>query len=228
MDPFNEVEEDCWVQINALTAFISTTSVATEDAKLDFQNNYQELVETLEDLKQAVKILESNPSQFSLTPSDIVNRKQILAQLQQKIALLQKDWDARVSNPQRLREVTTMSNRISQDGSNPFSDSQRIDLEFNQFQQQELIQSQDLQLDQIHKTMQSLNQQATLMGGELEDQGHMLDELDQEMDTVGNKLQRGLRRVNHVIEKNRETASNWCIGILMVVLCILLVVLIVA
>lgn len=228
MDPFNEVEEDCWSQINALTDFINSTKIITEDAKLDFLNNHQELVETLEDLKQAVKILESSPSQFSLTPANIVERKQILAQLQQKIGALQSEWDARVSNPHRLREVTTMSNRISQEGANPFSDTQRIDLEFNQFQQQELIQSQDLQLDQIHQTMQSLNQQATLMGGELEDQGYMLDDLDQEMDTVGNKLQRGLRRVNYVIEKNRETASNWCIGILMVVLCILLVVLLVA
>lgn len=228
MDPFNEVEEDCWAQINLLTAFILNTSAVSEDAKLDFQNNFQELVETLDDLKQAVRILESNPAQFSLSSSDIVDRKQILAQLQQKISLLQDEWDGKVANPHRMREVTTMSNRISQDSSNPFNDSQRIDQEFNQFQQQEVIQNQDLQLDQIHQTMQNLNQQATLMGGELEDQGYMLDDLDHEMDSVGNKLQRGLKRVNYVIEKNRETASNWCIGILMVVLCVLLVVLIIA
>lgn len=228
MDPFKEVEEDCWGQINSLTDFINSTSVISEDAKLDFANNYQELEETLEDLRQAVKILESNPVQFNLTSSDIVYRKQTLKQLLQKINLLQSDWEAKEKHPHRQREVTTMSNRISQDGGNPFSETNRIDLEFNQFQQQELIQSQDLQLDQIHQTMQSLNQQATLMGGELEDQGYMLDELDHEMDTVGNKLQRGLKRVNYVIEKNRETASNWCIGILMVVLCILLLVLLIA
>lgn len=228
MDPFNEVEEDCWQQINALTGFINATEFVSENAKLDFNNNYQELVETLEDLAQATKILELNPSQFNLAPADIVHRKQVLGQLQQKISGLRDEWEAKAQNPHRQREITTMSNRISQDGSNPFSDTQRIDLEFNQFQQQDLIQSQDLQLDQIHQTMQSLNQQATIMGGELEDQGFMLDDLDQEMDTVGNKLQRGLRRVNYVIEKNKETASNWCIGILVVVLCILLVVLIIA
>lgn len=228
MDPFNEAEEYCWEQINSLTSFINSTSVITEDSKLDFANNYEELEETLEDLRQAVTILESNPTQFKLTPSDIVDRKNILVQLQQRIALLQNDWDAKTTNPHRPREVTTMSNRISQDGDNPFSESNRIDHEFNQFQQQELIQSQDLQLDQIHQTMQSLNQQATMMGGELEDQAYMLEDLDHEMDTVGNKLQRGLKRVSYVIEKNRETANNWCIGILMVVLCILLLVLFLA
>lgn len=228
MDPFNEVEEDCWSQIHALEGFISQTKFITEDSKMDFHNNYQELAETLEDLRQAVKISESNPSQFSLNLSDIVTRKQILAQLQQKIAQLQEEWNDRVRNPHRVREVTTMSNRISQDGDNPFSDTQRIDSEFNQFQQQETIQNQDLQLDSIHQTMHNLNQQATLMGSELEDQGFMLEDLDQEMDLVGSKLQRGLKRVNYVIEKNKESASNWCIGILVVVLCILLVMLIIA
>lgn len=227
MDPFNEVEADCWTQINALEHFIRLTRQVNENAKLDYRNNYQELVETLEDLKQAVVISESNPSNFNLTLSEIVNRKQILAQLQQKMAKLDNDWTERVNNPHRPREVTSMSNRISEDdGHNPFSDKQRINQEFNLFQQQQLMLSQDLQLDLIHQTMQNLNQQATLMGGELEEQGFMLDDLDQEMDTVGNKLQRGLKRVNFVIEKNRETASNWCIGILVVALCVLLVLLI--
>lgn len=224
MDPFKEVEEDCWSQIHSLESFIGRVKFINEDAKLDFQNNYQELAETLEDLKQAVQISESNPSQFNLNSSDIVGRKQILGQLLLKIASLENEWNERVRNPQRQREVTTMSNRISQDDErdSPFSDSQRIDREFNLFQQQEQIQDQDLQLDLIHETMRNLNQQAQLMGGELEEQGFMLDELDQDMDTVGNKLQRGLKRVNYVIEKNRETASNCCIGVLMVVLVILL------
>ncbi|GEQ67508.1 hypothetical protein JCM33374_g1173 [Metschnikowia sp. JCM 33374] len=228
MDPFNEVEEDCWAQIQALQGLVASTKHISEERKLDFQNDYQELAETLEDLRQAVHISESNPSQFSLTSADIANRKQILDQLQNKIQDIHDAWTDRVSNPHRPREVTTMSNRISQDtdSSNPFADDQRLDREFNSFQQQEMIQSQDLQLDSIHQTMQNLNQQAALMGNELEDQGYMLDDLDNEMDTVGNKLQRGLRRVNYVIEKNRETASNWCIGILVVVLCVLLVVLI--
>lgn len=230
MDPFKEVEEDCWSQIHALEGFIGRVKFINEDAKLDFHNNYQELAETLEDLKQAVQISEFNPSQFNLNSSDIVGRKQILSQLLLKIASLENEWNDRIRNPQRQREVTTMSNRISQDDDrdSPFSDNQRIDREFNLFQQQEQIQDQDLQLDLIHETMRNLNQQAQLMGGELEDQGFMLDELDHEMDTVGNKVLRGLKRVNYVIEKNRETASNCCIAVLVVALVILLVVLIMA
>lgn len=231
MDPFSEVQEDCWAQICALEKFVGQNSYSP-DAELDFRNDYQELSETLEDLKQAVHISEANPAHFRLSLGDIAQRKQILAQLQARTADLQKKWGAR---PQ-LREVTLMLNRISHEGSSPVADpftdppadGERIDAEFSAFQEQQMIQNQDLQLDSIHETMRNLNQQAQLMGLELEDQGFMLDDLDNEMDLVGNKVLRGLRRVNYVIEKNRETASNWCIGILMVVLCVLLVVLLVA
>lgn len=227
MDPFNEVEEDCWAQIRALEHFVASTAV-TAESKADFSNNSQELDETLDDLKQAVRISESNPAQFRLTSSDIADRKQILVQLQEKISQLHAEWLQRVNNPHRLREVTTMENRISQDGYNPFSDAHQLDEAQVQQLEQQLLDTQDLQLDLIHKTMQSLNQQATLMGSELEDQGFMLDDLDHDMDTVGSKLQRGLRRVNYVIEKNRETTTNCCITLLIVALIALVVLLVVA
>lgn len=232
MDPFAEVEQDCWSQIHLLESFVSNTSYITDESTLDFQNNYQELHETLEDLRQAVHILESNPAQFKLTSSDIATRKQVMAQLISKSRELNEEWTRRATNPHRVREVTSMNNRISQDAAredaDPFTDTARIDLEFDQYQQQEMIQEQDTQLDAIHITMQNLNQQATLMGSELEEQGFMLEDLDQELDTVGGKIKRGMKRVNFVIEKNRETASTCCIGVLVVVLCILLVILIVA
>lgn len=229
MDPFNEVEEDSWSQIKALELFIKDANIINEDTKLDFSNNYQELEETLEDLRQAVHISESNPDQFRLTSSDIANRKQILSKLSTKIKSLEHDWNNKVLNTKR--EVTSMSNRISQDddktiNDNPFSDSNRVNEEFNQHQQQEVIQNQDLQLDSLHQTMRNLNEQATMMGDELEDQTFMLEDLDQEMDVVGNKLQRGLRRVRFVLENNKGGASDWCIGILVVALVFLLILII--
>ncbi|RKP30248.1 hypothetical protein METBISCDRAFT_16807 [Metschnikowia bicuspidata] len=231
MDPFAEVELDCWSQINSLENFINATSNITDEATLDFENNHQELHETLEDLRQAVRISESNPTEFRLTSSDITSRKQVLAKLEAKSLSLNEEWTLKRSSRRRNREITSVNNRISQDAGrdeDPFSDTARIDLEFDQYQQQEMIQEQDMQLDAIHITMQNLNQQAMLMGSELEEQGFMLEDLDQEIDTVGAKLQRGMKRVNYVIEKNRETASNCCIGILVVVLTVLLVMLIVA
>lgn len=226
MDPFNEVEEDAWTQITSLERFITQNGPINDDLKQDFTNNYQELEETLEDLKQAVHISESNPGQFNLNSGDIANRKQILSKLSTKIASIKDDWEGKVKDPKRLREVSTMSNRISQDdeeGSNPFNDLNRLNEEFNQYQQQQEIQNQDLQLDSLHETMRNLNLQATSMGSELEDQTYMLEELDEDMDNVGNKLQRGMRRVTWVLENNKGGASDICIVLLVIALCILLI-----
>lgn len=228
MDPFNEVKDDAFAVIDRLESLISQRKSghppSTEQAQ-DFDNNYEELQEMRDDLQSALEQSAKDPAQFNLTNNDISQRQSILKDLNLRISHLLQSWDNK-----KLRDVTTMSNRISQDDENPFN----IDTDtgggnnMTSYQQQELIQEQDVQLDDIHKTMMNLNRQATMMGGELEDQGFMLDELDYEMDHVGNKMDRGMKRLNVFIERNKETASNWCIGILAVVLCVLLVLLIVA
>lgn len=228
MDPFNEVKDDAFAVIDCLESLISQRKSghppSTEQAQ-DFDNNYEELQEMRDDLQSALEQSAKDPAQFNLTNNDISQRQSILKDLNLRISHLLQSWDNK-----KLRDVTTMSNRISQDDENPFN----IDTDtgggnnMTSYQQQELIQEQDVQLDDIHKTMMNLNRQATMMGGELEDQGFMLDELDYEMDHVGNKMDRGMKRLNVFIERNKETASNWCIGILAVVLCVLLVLLIVA
>lgn len=226
MDPFNEVKEDAYNSIRTLENIINSRpngQPPTSDQQYDFENNYQELQEIYQDLQQALSISEAPPAKFNLSDLDISNRKSILLDLDNKIIQLQNSW-----NTKQYRDVTTMSNRISQDGigddgDNPFNESG-----MTSYQQQELIQEQDNQLDDIHQTMMNLNQQAAIMGNELEEQGFMLDELDYELDNVDNKLQRGMKRINIFLERNKETASNWCIGILVVVLCVLLVVLIIA
>lgn len=227
LDPFNEVEEDAWQQLRKLEE-IGSNDFITENLKLDFTNVYQELEEIMNDLNEALNISKETPAQFNLTTEDINKRYDILNKLEDKKQTITRTWNNKINDPRRTREVTSMSNRISQDGENPFNDKHRIDNEFNQYQQQELIKDQDLQLDSIHETMRNLNQQAMIMGNELEDQGMMLDDLDHNLDRVDNRLQQGLKRINWVIEKNRERGSDWCIGILVVALIVLLVLIIIA
>ena len=194
MDPFNEVKEDAYNSIRTLENIINSRpngQPPTSDQQYDFENNYQELQEIYQDLQQALSISEAQPAKFNLSDLDISNRKSILLDLDNKIIQLQNSW-----NTKQYRDVTTMSNRISQDGigddgDNPFNESG-----MTSYQQQELIQEQDNQLDDIHQTMMNLNQQAAIMGNELEEQGFMLDELDYELDNVDNKLQRGMKRIN--------------------------------
>lgn len=224
LDPFNDVQDDAWQQIKVLDSIVAKSNIITEDLKLDFTNGYQELEEIINDLHEALEVSSANPEQFKLSSIDILNRHEAIENLQKKKQSLNSIWNSKINDPRRQREVTTMSNRISQD--NPFNDENRIDNEFNQFQQQELIRDQDVQLDSIHETMHNLNQQAMMMGSELEDQGMMLDDLENNLDRVDNSLQRGLKRIDWFIEKNRERGSDWCIAILVVALVILLILII--
>lgn len=222
MDPFNEVQDDAWSTIGVLQGILhqrQTRKGNITDLQLDFNNNYQEFQEIFRDLEQAIAISELQPSKFGLTNDSLIQRRAVLGELKSKVSSIQNEWDNK-----REREVTTMSNRISQDAENPFLDQFTDQGEQGtSLQQQEVIQEQDLQLDSIHETMKNLNQQANLMGLELEEQGFMLDQLDGEIDHVGGKLLRGMKRVNNILERNKERASDWCIGILVFALCILLV-----
>lgn len=228
MDPFNEVQDDAWNTLATLQSLIGRRKSSKDSGGLasDFDNNWQELEEIYTDLELAVQMSAKNPDRFQLTEHDIVNRQKILLDLGQRMEVAKQDWHHADTNRLSPQEVTLMSNRLSYDDDNPFSDANAT--EGHSWQEQQMLQEQDLQLDLIHQTMHNLNQQAQLMGSELESQGFMLDDLDRDMDTMDSKMQRGMKRINRFIEKNKELASNWCIGILIVVLVVLLVLVVVA
>ena len=81
------------------------------------------------------------------------------------------------------------------DGDDPYG-------EFEAQQQVEMMHEQDEQLDGVFRTVGVLRNQAEDMGRELEEQGHMLDEVDTLADRVGGKLQNGVKKVGYIIKKN--------------------------
>ena len=92
---------------------------------------------------------------------------------------------------------------------------------------QEAIASQDNMLDSVYNTVSNLNQQAHIMSQELEDQSNLIEDFERQVDTSQDRLARGMKRVNWVIENNRETLSSCCITLLIVALIVLLVLLLV-
>ena len=74
--------------------------------------------------------------------------------------------------------------------------------EFEAQQQVEMMHEQDEQLDGVFRTVGVLRNQAEDMGRELEEQGHMLEEVDVLADRVGGKLQNGVKKVGYIIKKN--------------------------
>ena len=73
---------------------------------------------------------------------------------------------------------------------------------WEQERQQELMHEQDEALDDVFKTVGNLKAQADDMGRELEDQTHILGDVENIADRVSGKLQSGIRKVGIVIKKN--------------------------
>ncbi|ODV95759.1 hypothetical protein PACTADRAFT_49212 [Pachysolen tannophilus NRRL Y-2460] len=233
MDPFYEVEKDAYKQLDVLNDFIDRQSDnISNDIVLDFNNNKSELLETINDLKESVDTINQNPDLYSsIDANELKKRSESIQDLRRKLSQLNSKWAEKLNKSKR--EVTTMSNRISQEfdqedhQSSADAGGTAAGQQYQHFQQQELIREQDYHLDNIHQTMQNLHMQASTMGDELEDQHVILQQFDNEMDTMGTKLHNGLKRVDYFLAKNKDKASDCCIVLLVAALVILLLILIV-
>lgn len=202
-DPFTQVLKDTKEQTAQLLQYLEGN--APND----------EIYEILTDVEETIKDLDSSiivmRREGNLNDSEIINREGQLDDLKRQVATMKKKLS---DNTDISRNEADLRDEPQEEG---VADSR------NNLLQQQMIQEQDSHLDTIHQTMQSLHLQASTMGQELEDQGLMLDEMDQGMDGVMGKLSRGRRQLEWVYEKNKEKYNDCCIGLLIAVLIVLLV-----
>ncbi|AOA63525.1 t-SNARE [Komagataella phaffii CBS 7435] len=226
MDPFNDVYKDAVSQVNQLDGIINnlTPKNINQSNIDDIENNKQELNETIQDLRDTVRIIRENNDNYNISEKELDERIAKVDKISATFQQLNLHWNDKLAK--RPKEVTTMANRISQDygNENPFNN----DTAFQEFQQQEVLREQDQHLDSVYNTMQNIHLQASTMGTELEDQGILLDDLDTDFDRVGGKLTSGVKRIEWFIEKNKERASDCCIILLIIALIFLLVLLFIA
>ena len=108
---------------------------------------------------------------------------------------MRKELEETVENVTNIGAVNGHSGSFEADRDDAYG-------EFEEQQQQEMMHEQDEQLDGVFRTVGVLRGQAEDMGRELEDQAHMLDEVDTLADRVGGKLQNGVKKVGYIIKKN--------------------------
>ncbi|KAH8919484.1 hypothetical protein BT69DRAFT_1246388 [Atractiella rhizophila] len=86
-----------------------------------------------------------------------------------------------------------------------------------------LMQSQDNTLTSIGSTVGILREQAQVMGREIHEQVELVDDLSRSVDRTEGRMGRASKLMNKFIEDNRNDKSSWCVLILIIVLCILLI-----
>jgi len=85
-----------------------------------------------------------------------------------------------------------------------------------------MIHQQDETLSSIQKSLRTLASQAGLIGQETVEQNEMLDDVGHRVDRTESKLGGAMHRMQRFIRETEEKKSGWCITILIIILCVLL------
>ncbi|KAK9237198.1 hypothetical protein V1525DRAFT_404513 [Lipomyces kononenkoae] len=182
-----------------------------------------ELELTIQDLRDSVNAVEASPEQFGLSLHQVAERRGFVDAKESEIGRIRTQIENASKSGYSHPEFTSVQidDEALKQGGSMRSD---YDMEMERDHQALLIRDQDEQLDSVLNTVQNLREQAQVMGSELQEHVELLEDLDDRVDRTQNKIDLGMSRVRWVLKKNEEKASNWCIGILTVVLFFLLLV----
>ncbi|KAK9467898.1 hypothetical protein V1512DRAFT_270363 [Lipomyces arxii] len=177
-----------------------------------------ELDLTLQDLRESVDAVESSPQQYGLTEDQIEERRRFVDARSSEVSLLRHQISEASRAKQPRPQFTTINFDDDDRQSSPY------DMGMEREHQALLMRDQDEQLDGVLNTVHNLREQAVVMGNELQEHVDILEELDNDVDRSQSKLEVGMKRMKYILKKNEDKASNWCIGLLAVVLFFLLLV----
>ncbi|KAK7189765.1 hypothetical protein DPSP01_005824 [Paraphaeosphaeria sporulosa] len=202
----------------------SANSPELREARNELEQTLQELSQDLEDLMASVKAVEHDPYKFGLEIDEVERRRTLVKDVGDEIANMRDELQRTVQDAQNKGKAAANGDMLPDPDS--FEDEDGY-AQFEQERQMELMHEQDEQLDGVFRTVGNLRQQADDMGRELEEQGDLLNDVDNVADRVQGKLQTGIKKVGWVIKKNEDRWSSCCIAVLIFVLILLLVLLLV-
>lgn len=217
MDPFKQVFADAEEELATTQRLLDQYQRnPTNNNLLDLNNSTQNLIETIHDLSQSIGVVQSRPHQYGLSQYEIEDRITKVGALNSKLS------DIQAAIP-RVRQTHPDVNTWNNDSSLLENMDDERTKAAQSVMYQDIIEEQDTVLDTVYTTVNSLREQANVMSRELEDQSYLIEDFDRQVDTAGDKLRRGIKKVDWVVRNNRETLSSCCITLLIVVLIVLLV-----
>ncbi|ROW08845.1 hypothetical protein VMCG_02691 [Cytospora schulzeri] len=247
-DPFLQVQQDVLAQMEQtrplFTSYLrirslSTTQTSPElaSARSDLESALETLAEDLADLVESVNAVEANPAQYGLSVHEVQRRKRLVQEIGGEVEDMREELNKHNTlssgGPARGRgagagtELPDPNAFAIPDGGEGGEGEEDYTAEFEQHQQVAMMREQDEHLDGVFQTVGNLRRMADDMGREMEEQVEMLDVTDGLADRVGGRLQTGMDKLRYVVRHNEDTLSSWCIGLLILVLCILLVLLLI-
>ncbi|KAK5778449.1 hypothetical protein RI543_004114 [Arxiozyma heterogenica] len=206
-DPFDQVLEDTKEQLTRLINYLPSHNIDSEVIDI-----VKDVTDTINDLDRSLVVMKRNQL-------DTSERETSLNEIKQQL----NDFRQQYNINGHFQAHSESNNAAAIDHNLENNNEQGPPINKINGLQDQILHEQDIHLDNIHQTMKNLHLQAQTMGEELEDQGRILDDLDNNFDSVTNKLSRSRRQLEWVYEKNKEKFNDCCILLLIIALIILLV-----
>jgi len=234
-DPFLQVQADVLSALNTtrplFASYLRIRSSASSarspelvEARHELEQTLQDLNTDLLDMVESVQAVEHDPYRFGLEIDEVERRRRLVKEVGDEVENMREELLKTVHDAQSKGKAAMNGDVLPDPDS--FDDQDEY-AAFEQERQMEMMHEQDEALDGVFRTVGNLRQQADDMGRELEEQGELLNDVDNVADRVGGKLQTGLKKVGWVIKKNEDRMSSCCIAVLIFVLILLLVLLLV-
>lgn len=195
-----------YLRIRSLASSPSSPELA--QARNELETNLQDLTSDLQDLVESVRAVEQDPFRYGLDIEEVGRRRRLVEEAGGEIEDMREELAKTVADTQGKRLGITSSALPPPSSFDPESPDGDGYAAFEQQRQVEIMHEQDEALDGVFKTVGNLRQQADVMGRELEEQGEMLDDVDNLTDRLGGKLQGGLKRLGTIIKKNEGKSLN--------------------
>ncbi|KAF6744107.1 t-SNARE [Ephemerocybe angulata] len=236
VDPYHAVQQEIQTSLQTASqlrsSYLRIRNMAKEDseelmwARNEFKATLAALEADLEDLEESVKIVESTDARmFGLDDAEVQSRRQYVTHVRKEIESMRAEVSSSTSSPARKPPHPLAGSSTPTRGmSSPFQDRYEDDEQSSwaREEQQVIMREQDQAIDSIAGTLNTIQQQASLMGQEILVHNEMLDDLENNVDRTDGKVSDGMRRLREFLRDSEEKGSGWCIVILMVVLMALL------
>ncbi|KAL5334384.1 t-SNARE [Aspergillus crustosus] len=237
-DPFLQVQADVLSTLNTtrplFSSYLRIRSLAKspsnpelQQARSELETTLADLTADLDDLVESVRAVESDPYRYGLELEEVQRRRKLVDDVGDELEQMRGELVRVIGISDDAAKGTAGVGGGGLPSPGAFeADGEEGDDYYAAMEEQrqmELMHEQDEQLDGVFRTVGNLRQQADDMGRELEEQAVMIGEVDTLADRVGGKLQNGMSRLKHIIRKNEDTMSSFCIGLLIFVLVLLLI-----
>lgn len=202
-----------------------------QDMHVEIQSELKTLDVDLQDITATINMVEENRGRFQFDDAEIASRKEFVRKSRGQVRDVQEDIIGRATTSKmeadKRQLITTKQsdNRSSEESRKAVQRDNQAFLDQQRQEQTQIIRQQDDALDELGASAKRLQQVATTINVELQDQQKMLNELDEDIEKEQEKLNFVMKRIGKLMKTsdNKQICLIIALSLLGIVLLFLVI-----